>query len=111
MSSLVDHARRELGLIGEEPDVIDWYIRVIECFNEFGHSGCSVEITLSVLERLLRFQPLAQLTYGPEEWVRHEGYGIDGGDLWQNIRDSRIFSYDGGKTHYNVEEVSSEDSD
>lgn len=112
MSNLVDHARRELELVGEDPETIEGLVKVIKAFADMGHSGGSASVAIPMLERLLRFQPLAPLTYGPEEWVFHSGddYGIAGKDIWQNIRDSRIMSYDGGKTHYNVEDKGSEDS-
>ena len=104
MGIFVDHARHELALLGEEPETIEWYVSVLEAFAAFGHSGGSYYATLPVLYDLLQLKPLVPLTYGPEEWFKHEGQGPNGGDLWQNKRDSRIFSVDGGKTHYNVEE-------
>jgi|SRR6185503_2117368 len=105
MSNLVNHARRELELIGEEPETIEWYLSVIQAFADFGHSGGSASVAIPVLNELLQFKPLAPLTYEPDEWVRHEGCALGGGDLWQNVRDSRIMSYDGGRTHYNVEDL------
>lgn len=105
MSVFIDHARRELELIDEEPETIEGYLKAVQAFLDMGHSGGSASVVIPVIHELLQLKPLAPLTYEPDEWIRHEGYGIDGGDLWQNIRDSRIFSYDGGKTYYNVEDV------
>lgn len=114
MSELVDHAKRELELAGEDPEFAEHIIKVVQAFSEYGHSGSTAMFAIDVITKLLQFKPLTPLTYEPEEWVRHEGYGIDGGSLWQNRRDRslwqnkrdrRIFSYDGGKTHYNIEDV------
>lgn len=105
MSNLVDHARRELELAGEDPEFAEHLIKVVETFAEGGHSGSTAAFAIGALTDLLQFRPLTPLTYEPDEWLRHEGFGPNGGDLWQNVRDSRIFSNDGGQTHYNVEEL------
>lgn len=105
MSNLVDHARRELEIAGEDPEFAQAIIKVVEAFSECGHSGGTAAFAIGAITELLQFKPLTPLTYESDEWFRHEGYGPNGGDLWQNIRDSRIFSNDGGKTHYNVEEI------
>lgn len=102
-SNLVKHARHELNLIGEEPAVIDWYIRVIKSYASFGHSGGSAWATTSVLEELLRFRPLTELTDDPEDWIHIAEEMAGQANLWQNRRDGRCFSNDGGKTYYNVD--------
>lgn len=108
-SNLVTHARRELELIGEEPDTIEWYVRVIKEFAAFGHSGSSAFFTTNTLERLLRFEPLAYITNRPEDWFHHGSdiWGEEGG-IWQNKRDGRLFSSDGGKTYTNVNDSKDE---
>lgn len=100
MSNMVEHARRELTLVGEDPDVIEWYCRVIEEYASFGHSGGSMEATLPVLEKLLRLKNLTPITDNPDEWTFHdeEKWGDPGG-IWQNKRNSQAFSKDGGKTY------------
>jgi hypothetical protein len=96
-SNLVTHARHELKLMGEDQDVIDWYVRVIREYVSFGHSGGSHMAVMPSLTRLLNFQPLTPLTNDPEEWFYHgeEVWGEAGG-VWQNKRDGRMFSKDGG---------------
>lgn len=101
-SNLVKHARHELNLIGEEPEVIDWYLRVIREYASFGHSGGSAWATMGVLDELLRFHPLTELTDDPEEWLHIAEEMAGEPNLWQNKRDGRCFSNDGGKTYYNV---------
>lgn len=100
--TLVDHARRELTLIGEDPDVIDWYCRVIEEFASFGHSGGSAAATIPVLHELLQFHALSPLTADPDEWIDQSE--PSGYPLWQNCRDSTAFSEDGGKTYWLLSE-------
>lgn len=106
-SNLVKHARTELELIGEEPETIEWYVRVIKEFAAFGHSGSSAWFTTHTLSRLLQFEPLAHITNRSEDWFFHDAdvWGEEGG-VWQNKRDSRLFSTDGGKTYYNVNDNS-----
>jgi hypothetical protein len=94
--SMVEHARRELGLIGEDPDVVEYMVGVIEKFAEFGHSGGSASIMIPRLCKLLSQEALAPLTSDPDEW--EDRTEISGTPLWQNKRDSRAFSTDGGKT-------------
>lgn len=110
-SNLVKHARAELERIGEDPEVIDWYCRVIREYSSFGHSGGSAHETAIVLEELLRFRPLGPLTNDPKEWIHH-GKDIWGdpetNGIWQNTRDGRAFSADGGETYYIVDEPQDE---
>lgn len=103
-SNLVQHARRELSLIGEDVDVINWYVRVIREYANFGHSGGSAWATTAVLEELLRFRPLTELTDDPEEWQHIAEEMAGQPNLWQNRRDGRMFSSDGGLTYTSVDD-------
>lgn len=96
MSRLVEHARAELARIGEDQDVIDHIVGVIAKFCEFGHSGGSAMTIIPVIEKLLRGQALSPLTSDPAEW--EDRSKMSGTPLWQNKRDSRAFSTDGGQT-------------
>jgi hypothetical protein len=101
--TLVEHAQRELTLIGEDQDVIDWYGRVIAEFASFGHSGGSAMVTIPVLHELLQFHPLSPLTDDPAEWI--DRTEISGGTpMWQSGRHPEAFSTDGGKTYYLLSE-------
>lgn len=95
-SPLVRHARRELELAGEEPETVDWYCRVVREFASYGHSGGSASVAVPVLHELLQYHPLSRLTSDPAEWI--DQGSVSGYPLWQNRRDSRCFSEDGGKT-------------
>lgn len=105
MSNLVDHARRELELIGEEEVVINDLVRMVEIFASMGHSGASADAARGLLCRLLAFEPLTELTDDPHEWYQHGPEMWDGeSPVWQNIRNSQAFSHDGGKTHWLLDE-------
>jgi poly(3-hydroxyalkanoate) synthetase len=100
-SNLVTHARRELERIGEELYAVDWFLSVIRAFAAFGHSGGSAMVTIPVLERLLRYQPLSSLTDDPDEWIDRSE--IMDEPWWQNVRDPLAMSHDGGKTYWLVD--------
>lgn len=102
MSNLVDHARRELALLGEDEWITDGLCEVVAAFAEMGHSGSSAAQCADYLSHLLRFQPLSPVTDDPAEW--EDRSEISSTPLWQNIRDSRAMSTDGGKTHTLVDE-------
>jgi len=97
MSNLVEHAKRELGLMGNGPMIDDHLIKMIEIFAGAGHSGSSAEYSTQMLERLLRFQNIKPLTDTPEEWTDHSE--STGSPFWQSDRNSEAFSTDGGKTY------------
>lgn len=104
-SNLVAHARRELDLCGqyeEDPEYSESIIAAVAAFaSYYGHSGESAMIAREQLYRLLGFEALSPLTSDPNEWV--DVGEVSGKPLWQNKRDSKMFSQDGGKTWYSVE--------
>lgn len=97
-SNLVAHAKRELELIGEDPDTIKGYLKVIQAFADMGHSGGSASVAIPTIGRLLAFENLAPLTDDPEDWIEVAD------NLWQNRRCSRMFSEDGGKSYTDVDD-------
>lgn len=101
MSTLIEHAKRELDIIGEEGFIKDNILAVVEAFAKGGHSGSSAEHTIDILERLLRRLPLTPITNDPDEWEMRK---MPGEKCWQNIRDSRAISYNKGRSYYLVTE-------
>jgi hypothetical protein len=101
-SNLVAHARRELELIGEDPDVVEWFLRVVREFTTMGHSGGSASVCIPRLTQLLSYEPLSPLTDDPAEW--EDRAEMMGQPWWQNVRDSRAMSEDGGQTYWLVTE-------
>lgn len=100
MSRLVEHARRELEIIGEEEHTIQGICNIMQAFADMGHSGGSASVVIPWLDKLFRFKNLTPLTDDPDEWVHHDEstWGQPGG-IWQNSRNSEAFSTDGGKTY------------
>jgi hypothetical protein len=104
-SNLVDHAKRELELIGEEPETIAGYLKVIQAFADMGHSGGSAAVAIPTIKELLSFKNLSPITNNPDEWFHHEaGVWGEAGGGWQCIRNPEAFSNDGGKTYYLLSE-------
>lgn len=104
MSLLVEHARRELELLGEfeeSPTYAQSLVDMCAVFSAHGHSGASASIAIEVLYRLLRFENLTPLSDDPEEWMQHAP------DMWQCIRNSEAFSNDGGMNYYLLSEGAS----
>lgn len=94
MSNLVIHAKRELQIIGEDDDVVEGYLKVIQAFADMGHSGGSAAMAIPVINALLQYKNLAPLTNDPVEWIEV------GPEVWQNTRNSEAFSHDHGEYYY-----------
>lgn len=98
MSNLVDHAEVELELIGmgkDAPDEMnrlmhDNIIEMIEKFSEQGHSGFSASYAIGLLDKLLGFEPISDLTGENSEWNDVSDMH-DGSPMWQNKRCSHVF--------------------
>jgi hypothetical protein len=100
-TALVSHARRELGIMCEDPETTEKYLKVVQAFADMGHSGGSSMIAIAVINILLNQKPLGPLTDHPDDWQFHDEntWGEKGG-IWQSRRDGEAFSDDGGKTHF-----------
>lgn len=98
-SPLVTHARRELRIFGEDPDLSNGLVRVVRAFADMGHSGTSAPHCAALLDKLFRYQPLTDLTDDPGEWIDRHAEGMTPTPLWQSRRNSEAFSTDGGKTY------------
>lgn len=100
----VEHARRELersGQWAESPDYAQSIVAAIEGFTSYGHSGGSAEVATEQLHRLLLGETLSPLTSDPDEW--EDRSDMSSRPWWQNRRDARAMSHDGGKTWWFVE--------
>lgn len=110
MSNLVEHAQRELELIGqfeEDPRFAQSVVAAVAAFASYpGHSGSSAEIGAQMLHDLLNLKNLAPLTDDPTEW---ELVGTHPYNIWQNRRNGACFSKDGGTTYYDVNESKGKD--
>jgi len=78
MTNLIDHAERELAAIGLDDPENDCYngltrnavLEIIRVFADQGHSGMSASIVTSMVEKLMRYEPLGPLTGSDDEWVQ-----------------------------------------
>ncbi|HEY6020532.1 MAG TPA: hypothetical protein VIY48_11785 [Candidatus Paceibacterota bacterium] len=110
MSSIAEHARRELKLCGqydESPEYSESIIKAIEAFMSYGHSGGSAEVALGQFNTLMNRRSLSPITSDPEEWIDRSKES--GKPFWQNSRDSTAFSEDGGKTWWFLSEKTTEE--
>ena len=99
MSMLVEHAKRELDILGvvdsEEGDEMNvsmrrHILRMVSEFSKEGHSGMSADYAINLLMQLLRFQPLTELTGADDEW--EDRTELNGGlPFFQNKRCNRVF--------------------
>ena len=99
-SYLIDHAKRELEIIGEDPAVIQSYLDIIRVFRAQGHSGGSASVFVPTIQKLLSFENLSPITNDPIEWIQVDE------DYWQNTRNSKFFSKDGGESYYDLNDES-----
>lgn len=72
--TLLSHAKHELSLLAsdEMQDAMNTHLlKMVEAFADEGHSGFSASYAISVLERLLRYEPLTPLTGADDEWSEY----------------------------------------
>ena len=100
---LVEYAKSELARINRDEDGMQDMINkdilnIIEMFSKQGHSNCSANYALFILNRLLRFKPLTPLTGEDSEWDEiHNG-------TQQNKRCSSVFRNADG-TAYDIDGI------
>ena len=111
-SELVLHAERELRLAGMFDKDADYngelaptIVEVVKAFSKYGHSGASALIVINILEKLLRFQTLTPINSNPDEWMEV------GEAMWQSKRNPAMFSKDGGKTGYDIDDNDNDSND
>ena len=97
--NLFRHAKRELELLGEDEDFIENYLDIIRVFQTQGHSGGSAGVFIPTLLKLLNFENITEITNDPIEWIEV------GENLWQNTRNSKLFSQDGGLSYTSNDDV------
>ena len=111
MSNLVEHAKIEFGLLmTANPDdelvitpFIPQVLALVEAFGDSGQSGGSAPFTanciISVLKKLMAFEPLSPLRGDDSEWG--DVSDLTGHPFWQNKRDSRVFKHADGSVTFN----------
>lgn len=86
-TSIVRHVRREVGMV--DTDVVQNLVDVTRVFCLEGYSGGAAPIAISMLSKVLAWEPLAPLTGDDDEW--DDMSACSGSPLWQNKRCSRVF--------------------
>lgn len=91
--SLLAHANFELRhmLLGGEMDreMAMNVLQLIKVFSEQGHSGFSASYCISLVTKLMKYEPITDLTGEDDEWVEV------GPDLFQNRRMGGVFKQNG----------------
>lgn len=112
-SALVQHAERELKLAGLFDKDSDYggmlgkaVMRLVKTFAKEGHSNMSAQMAVSIFNRVITFKTLTPISADPKEWVLLDINLRPDKDskCWQNLRDFSLFSDDGGKTYWCVED-------
>ena len=99
----VEHAERELRLCGlayANPKLARDIIAVVAGLGKFGRDGSTPAQGAEIVRRLLALEPLTELTDNPADW---SGYRRDSNSdtvLWQNRRNPRAWSTNGGVTYW-----------
>lgn len=111
---LLSHAHRELSLAGMFDADSDYggaaghaVMRLMRVFAAEGPSGGSAYVIRSLFNLLADYRTLSPNDHSNRMDVS-EMCGQPEGTVWQDTRDSRYFSHDGGKTWRNVEEKQAE---
>jgi hypothetical protein len=110
-------AEQELARIPKDDDGMQELINkhildMVKVFCDEGHSGFTVNYTVNILDRLLRYLPITPIEDTPEDW-NEVGHGVYQHRRCSNvfkdksqfdgkayILDAKIFSDDGGKTWF-----------
>lgn len=111
MSTLIDHARRELRTAGYYSKDADYgghlpeaVLPLIGAFAAAGHSGGSAHAVIDLFQSLAKFEILSPLSDNPDEWMEVSLHSGNEPPCWQSRRDGSCFSNDGGKTYYDIDE-------
>lgn len=113
--NLVDFANKELDLAGLMDQDSDYdgmlgqaTIELVKTFADQGHSGMSADLVRDLFNRLSNYQPLTAITDNPDDWMeigeQDPRTPTGQGAVWQCKRNPSLFSEDGGKTYYNIDD-------
>lgn len=110
-SRLVAHAQHEFSLLPKpvnEADadlqqfLQDGVLDLLFVLSQQGHSGGTMDDMLSLFNRLANFDNLSPITDNPADWV--DMSEVASKPFWQNKRNSKLMSEDGGKSYFDVNE-------
>ena len=84
------------GMIGTE------LMAMVRTFSGAGHSGVSAAYVTHIFGLLVARKALTPITTDPDEWM--DVSEMSGREMWQSRRQSSLFSQDGGRTYYDIDE-------
>lgn len=97
---------RRAGLFDKDSDyggmLGDAVMKLVHAHNGQGHSGFSSALTVHIFTQLADRRALTPISSDPAEWIDRTVQS--GAPLWQNRRDSKCFSEDGGKTWWSLDD-------
>ena len=110
---MIEHAKYELNLLLEKCEdeeelkmqkaINNDILEIIEIFAKQGHSGMSAGYAISIITKLLNYEPITPLTLKDDEFVE-VATGV-----FQNKRDGRIFKqadrFDGKPYNVDTKEI------
>ena len=107
--NLFQHAKRELELAGmfdKDSDyngmMGDAVLELMEVFASQDHSGFSASMCLDIFNKVAKFENLTPIGTTKDEWVDVSEQSQE--SMWQNKRNSALFSKDNGKSYYHVDQ-------
>lgn len=96
-SPLIEHAERELRISGfthdsekPGPEIRKGVLDIVRIFALQDHSGMTDALTISILDKLLKREPLSPLTGADHEWEDVSHMSGDPSVQWQNRRCGRV---------------------
>ena len=108
---LVDHGKEELeraGLFDKDSDydgmLGEAVLELLQTFSKQGHSGFSAQLTMELFNKLVKYETLTEITDDPEEWMAVSEDMALGEGVWQSRRNPALFSNDGGKNYYSIDD-------
>lgn len=109
--NLYNHAVREMKLAGLDDkdsdydgDLYNWVLQIVRVFVSQGHSGMSAARTIDLFYRLCKYETLTPNDHSLNRDVSDLA-GEEPSTLLQDLRNSRFFSDDAGKTWYMVDDA------
>jgi hypothetical protein len=76
--------------------ICEHVMKLLDVFDEEGHSGSTAPYAINMFKRLASFDPIAPLTGEDDEWVKHD-YGVE--PTYQNKRRGSVFKDANGEAY------------
>lgn len=86
------HAKFEMSFISEQPEIAEFYLKVMDLFTDYPHTADTLYYMPITLGQLFRHENVIRLTQDENEWVQVSD------ELWRNKRNPHAYSNDAGKT-------------